>query len=49
MDMVLSDESPADISDKIKELLQVKSFEKINSVRPYVASQLFGVEDEVEN
>lgn len=42
MDMILSDDSPAEISDKIKELLFVKSAEKINDVRPEVASNLFG-------
>lgn len=46
MDMILSDESPAEVSDKIKELLFAKSAEKINAVRPEVAASLFGeVED----
>lgn len=47
MDMIVSDESPSNISDKIKELLFSKSAEKIDSFRPYVASDLFG--NEVEN
>ena len=42
MDMIISDESPANISDKIKEIIQVKSMEKIDSLRPYVASSIFG-------
>ena len=46
MDMIVSDESPANISDKIKELLFAKSAEKIDSFRPEVASSLFGVEEE---
>lgn len=46
MDMILSDESPSEVSDKIKELLFAKSAEKINAVRPEVAASLFGeVED----
>ena len=48
MDMIVSDESPSSISDKIKELLFAKSSEKIDSFRPYVASDLFGNEAENE-
>jgi hypothetical protein len=46
MDMIVSDESPVNISDKIKELLFAKSAEKIDGFRPEVASSLFGVEEE---
>ena len=42
MDMLASDESPSQISDKIKELLFAKSAEKIDSYRPEVAASLFG-------
>ena len=46
MDMILTDESPAEVSDKIKEILFSKSAENINAVRPEVAASLFGdVED----
>ena len=46
MDMILTDESPAEVSDKIKEILFSKSAEKVNAVRPEVAASLFGdVED----
>lgn len=41
MDMIISDEAPSDISDKIKELLFTKSAEKIDSFRPSVASNFF--------
>lgn len=47
LDMIVTDESPSQISDKIKELLFAKSAEKIDSFRPMVASNMFG-EDEVE-
>jgi hypothetical protein len=47
MDMIVSDESPSQISDKIKDILFAKSAEKIDTFRPAVASNLFG-EDEVE-
>jgi hypothetical protein len=42
LDMITTDESPVEISDKIKELLFAKSAEKIDSFRPAVASSLFG-------
>ena len=42
IDMMVADESPADISDKIKELLMQKSAENIDIIRPIVASSMFG-------
>jgi hypothetical protein len=48
VDMIVSDESPIQISDKIKELLFAKSAEKIDSFRPTVSSSLFGNEQELE-
>lgn len=42
MDMILSDQSPSEVSDKIKQILFAKSAEKINAVRPEVATSLFG-------
>jgi len=50
MDMIVADESPSNISDKIKELLFAKSAEKIDALRPAVANSLFGGEtEEAEN
>ena len=43
LDMIASDESPSQISDKIKELLFTKSAEKIDSFRPEVANAMFGL------
>jgi hypothetical protein len=48
MDMIVSDESPSQISDKIKELLFTKSAEKIDSFRPSVAVSMFSGEVEEE-
>ena len=46
MDMILTDQSPAEVSDKIKEILFAKSAEKVDAIRPEVAASLFGdVED----
>lgn len=53
MDLMVSDESPSQISDKIKDLLFAKSAEKIEAIRPDVAASVFDdpldqVEDELE-
>jgi|TARA_R100000030_G_scaffold97187_1_gene85931 hypothetical protein len=53
LDMIQTDESPSQVSDKIKELLFAKSAEKIDGYRSSVASSLFNepeetVEDEEE-
>ncbi len=45
IDLIATDSSPAEISDSIKAALFAKSAEKIDQVRPYVASALFGLED----
>ena len=37
LDMIVTDESPSQISDKIKELLFPKSAEKIADFRPQLA------------
>jgi hypothetical protein len=41
MDMIVADESPSQISDKIKDILFAKTAEKIDAFRPVVASNLF--------
>ena len=48
MDMLATDESPSQISDKIKDLLFAKSAERIDAFRPMVANSIFG-EEEVED
>jgi len=42
LDMIATDESPSQISDKIKELLFTKSAERIDGFRPAVAQSMFG-------
>ena len=42
MDMIIADESPSNISDKIKDILFAKSAEKVDSFRPEVAANTFG-------
>ena len=53
LDMITADESPSQISDKIKDLLFAKSSERVDAFRPMVANGVFGeddieVEDDVE-
>ena len=48
MDMLATDESPSEISDKIKEILYAKSAEKIDATKPNAAASLFGQEVDTE-
>jgi len=41
MDMIIGDESPSKISDKIKSVLFAKSVEKIDAQIPSVANSIF--------
>ena len=42
MDMIIADESPATISDKIKDMLFAKSADRVDNFRPDVATNTFG-------
>ena len=44
MDMIIADQSPSEISDKIKDMLFAMSAEKVDSYRPEVAQGTFGDE-----
>ena len=48
IDMIANDESPAEISDKIKQLLFVKAAEKIDTAAPYVADNMFNFDPDEE-
>jgi hypothetical protein len=48
LDMIVSDESPSQISDKIKDLLFAKSAERIDSLRPQIANSMFDRSQESE-
>lgn len=41
MDLLVKDESPSQISDKIKDMLFAKSAETIEAIRPNVAASVF--------
>jgi hypothetical protein len=46
MDMIVSDESPSQISDKIKDILFSKAAERVDDYKPVAANSLFGNEVE---
>ena len=46
VDLIATDASASDISDKMKELLYAKAAERIDVARPYVANAMFGQEFE---
>ena len=49
LDLMVTDESPSQVSDKIKDILFAKSAERIEASRPFAANSLFGDDSEVEN
>lgn len=49
IDLIAADESPSQVSDKIKELLFAKSSEKIDQIRPSVSNQMFADPEELED
>ena len=46
VDLIATDASASDISDKMKEILYAKAAERIDVARPYVANAMFGQEFE---
>ena len=44
MDMIIADESPSTISDRIKDMLFAKSAERVDNFKPAVAADTFGDE-----
>ncbi len=48
MDMMATDESPSQISDKIKDMLFAKSAERVDKFRPNVAGSVFDGEQPEE-
>lgn len=46
MDMILTGNSPEDVSDKIKEILYSKTSNVIDELKPIVAQSMFAQEEE---
>ena len=49
LDLMVTDESPSQISDRIKEILFAKTAERVEASRPIVANSLFGDDSEIED
>lgn len=45
---IATGESPVDVTDEIKQILMQKALERIETVRPAVVSNMFDLEDNVE-
>jgi hypothetical protein len=45
IDLIVSDESPSQVSDKIKDILFAKAAEKVDSVKPEIAATFFNSDD----
>ena len=41
LDLIATDQSPSEVTDKIKDVLYSKASERINSQRPDIAAQMF--------
>ena len=48
IDLIATDSSASEISDKIKDLLFTKAAERVDAIRPHVATSLFDGESEGE-
>jgi len=48
IDLIATDSSASEISDKIKDILYSKAAERADALRPVVANSLFGGETESE-
>ena len=46
VDLIATDSSASDVSDKLKEIMYAKAAERIDIARPYVANAMFGQEFE---
>jgi hypothetical protein len=46
LDLIAADESPAQISDLIKQIISTKAHDKVNELVPEVSASLFKTEDE---
>ena len=46
VDLIATDASASDVSDKIKDALMAKASERIDALRPEVASNVFDAEEE---
>lgn len=48
VDMLIGNSPANELSDKIKEILYSKSLENIETLKPYVANSMFGLDAQYE-
>ena len=48
VDLLVKDESPSQISDKIKDMLFAKTADKVDNIKPNVANSLFGDQESAD-
>ena len=48
MDLMVKDDSPSQISDKIKDMLFAKTADKVDNIKPNVANSLFGDQESAD-
>ena len=48
IDLIATDASAAEISDKIKEIMYAKAGERVEAIRPTVAQSMFDEPDQVD-
>ena len=48
IDLIATDSSPVEISDKIKSILYAKAAERVEVARPYVADMMFNGESDTD-
>ncbi len=49
MDLLVSGESPSEVSDKIKEILYAKAAERVEDLKPNASAGLFDTEEGEDN
>jgi hypothetical protein len=49
IDLIATQQPASEVSDRIKNILYAKAYEKIDSFRPEVAASLFGDEENTED
>ena len=48
LDSIVTDESPSQISDQIKDMLYDKASKRVDAFRPLVTNSIFSGEDQIE-
>jgi len=49
IDLIATDSSASEISDRIKDILYSKAAERIDSLRPVISNSIFGGQTDSEN